>query len=94
LFEEAEKRSKADQVYVTVFSFGGTKAYYVFLCPYFKDGKYVWLLKFTEKKPVYNHLQEPPVVPKLPLREAPTLKTLPPVQVLVAIAKKKEKENK
>jgi hypothetical protein len=73
-----------------VFSFGGTKAYYIFLCPYFKDGKYVWLMKFTEKKPVYNHLQDPPVTPTTPLREAPPLPTLPPVEVLVAIAKQKK----
>jgi hypothetical protein len=91
LFEEAEKRSKEDKVYLTVFSFGGTKAYYIFVCPFFKDGKYVWLLKFTEKKPVYNHLQDPPVVPKRPLREAPTLQTLPPVQILIAMAKKESK---
>jgi len=90
LFEEAEKRLRADQVHVATFSFGGTKAYYIFVCPYFRDGKYLWLLKFTEKKPIYNHLQEPPVVPKTPLRETPTLQTLPPVQVLVAVAKKKQ----
>jgi len=91
LFEEAERRLKGDQIGIATFSFGGFKAYYVFLVPMFKDGKFVWLMKFTEQKLAYNHLQDPPVAPKVPIREAPTLKVLPPIQVVVAIEKKKQK---
>jgi len=91
LFEEAEKRLKADQIGITTFSFGGFKSYYVFLCPLFKDGKFVWLMKFTDQKLAFNHMQEPPVAVKVPIREAPTLQTLPPVQAVVAVAKKKQK---
>jgi len=90
LFEEAEKRLKADQIGIATFSFSGFKLYYVFLVPMFKDGKFVWLMKFTEQKLAYNHLQEPPVAVKVPIREAPTLQTLPPIQALVAVAKKKQ----
>jgi len=91
LFEEAEKRLRADQVGITTFSFGGLKSYYVFLMPMFKEGKYVWLMKFSDQKLAYNHLQDPPVAPKVPIREAPTLQTLPPIQAVVAVSKKKSK---
>lgn len=91
LFEEAEKRLKADQVGITTFSHGrGFKQYFAFLCPLFKDGKFVWLMKLTDQKLLYYHLEEPPVAVKVPIREAPTLQTLPPVQALVTIAKKKK----
>jgi len=90
LFEEAEKRLKADQIGIATFSFGGFKAYYVFLVPMFKDGKFVWLMKFTDQKLAYNHMQEPPVAPKVPIREAPRLETLPPISVMVTVAKKKK----
>jgi len=94
LFEEAEKRLKADQIGIATFSWGrGFKSYYVFLCPLFKDGKFVWLMKFTEQKLAYNHMQEPPVAAKVPIREAPTLQTLPPIQALVVTTKKKKSEN-
>ena len=93
LFEEAEKRIKADQIGITSFSWGrGFIQYYAFLCPYFKEGKYVWLMKLTDTKPVYNHLQDPPVKVKVPIREAPTLETLPPVQALVVATKRKKKK--
>jgi len=93
LFEEAEKRLKADQIGITTFSWGrGFKSYYIFLVPLFKEGKFVWLLKFTDQKLLYNHLQEPPVAVKVPIREAPTLQTLPPIQALVTVAKKKKKQ--
>jgi len=92
LFEEAEKRLKADQIGVTTFSWGGFIQYYAFLCPLLKDGKFVWLMKLSVTKLLYNHLQEPPEKVKVPIREAPTLKTLPPVQLLVAVAKKKQKK--
>jgi len=91
LVEEAEKRLKTDQIGIATFSFGGFKQYYVFLVPMFKDGKFVWLMKLTEQKLAYNHLQDPLTPGKAPIREAPTLQTLPPVQALVAVAKKKSK---
>jgi len=95
LFEEAEKRLKADQIGIATFSWGhGFKSYYVFLCPLFKDGKFVWLMKFTDQKLAYNHLQEPPVAVKVPIREAPTLQTLPPVQAVVAVVAEKKKQKK
>lgn len=92
LFEEAEKRLKGDQVGITSFSWGGFIQYYAFLCPLLKDGKFVWLMKISGTKLLYNHLQEPPEKVKIPIREAPTLKTLPPVQALVVAAKKKKKK--
>ena len=92
LFEEAEKRLKADQIGLTTFSFGGFKCYYVFLCSMFKDGKYVWLMKFTEQKLLYNHLQDPPVVPKVPIREAPTIQTLPPIAALLTVPTERKKK--
>jgi len=47
------------------------------------------LMKLSDTKLAYNHLQDPPVAMKAPIREAPTLKTLPPVQALVVASKKK-----
>jgi len=94
LFEEAEKRLRADQIGIATFSFGGFKSYYVFLVPMFKDGKFVWLMKFTEQKLAYNHLQEPPVAVKVPIREAPTLQTLPPIQAVVVVSADKKKQKK
>jgi len=49
LFEEAEKRYKADQVGIATFSFGGFIQYYAFLVPMVRDGKFVWLMKLTQK---------------------------------------------
>jgi len=94
LFEEAEKRWKADQIYIMPFTHTrGFKAFYAFICPLFKDGKFVWLLKKTDKKLAYNHLSEPPVAVKVPIREAaPTLQTLPPIQALVVVEKKKQRK--
>lgn len=93
LFEEAEKRWKADQMCIISFSHGrGFKAYYAFICPLFQDGKFVWLLKKTDKKLAYNYMIEPPVAIKVPIREAPTLKVLPPIQAVVAVTKKKTRK--
>lgn len=84
LYEEAEKRLKADQVGITTFSWGrGFQQYYCFLCPLQKNGQFVWLMKLTDTKLQYNHMQDVPAEVKLPIREAPTLETLPPVQALV-----------
>jgi len=91
LFEEAEKRYKADQIGITTFSHGnGFLQYYAFICPLFKEGKFVWLMKLTNQKLAYNHLQEQPEPAKVPIREAPTLQTLPPIQALVTVSKKKK----
>ena len=92
LFEEAEKHLKADEIGITTFVHReGFKQYYAFLCPLFREGKFVWIMKLSNSKPVYDHMQEPPVKVKVPIREAPTLKTLPPVQALVVAAKRKKK---
>ena len=91
---EAEKRYKADQVGITTFVYmRGTKQYYAFVMPYFTGGKFVWLMKVSITKPEYRHLQEPVEAVKVPIREAPTLQTLPPVQALVVTAKKRKSEN-
>jgi len=91
LFEEAEKHLKADEIGITTFvHLEGFKQYYAFLCPMFREGKFVWLMKLSNSKPVYDHMQEPPVKVKVPIREAPTLQTLPPVQALVIAAKRKK----
>lgn len=91
LFEEAERRLKADEIGITNFVHQeGFKQYYAFLCPRFREGKFVWLMKLSDAKPVYDHMQEPPVKVTVPIREAPTLKTLPPVQALVVASKKKQ----
>jgi len=92
LYEEAEKRLKKDQIGLTTFSWGGFTQYYAFLCPEIRDGKFVWLLKLTNTKLTYNHMQDIPAKVKIPIRKAPTLKTLPPVQMLVVAAKKKKKK--
>ena len=93
LFEEAEKRLKKDQVGVTSFSWGGFIQYYAFLCPLLSDGKFVWLMKLSNTKLLYNYLQEPPEKAEIPIREAPKLKVLPPVQALVVAAKRKKKQS-
>jgi len=91
LFEEAEKRLKADQIGITTFSFGnGFIQYYALLIPVVIGTRFVWLMKLTDTKVAFNHLQEAPVKVKLPIREAPPLQTLPPIQVLVAATKKKK----
>lgn len=87
LYEEAERRMKADQIGITTFSFGGFSQSYAFLCPYFQQGQFVWLMKLSKAKLGTNHLQDPPTEAKIPIVEAPTLKTLPPLQALVLTAK-------
>jgi len=93
LFDEAEKRHRQDQIGLTKtnFSWGGFLQYYAFLCPHFRDGKFEWLMKLSSTKIGYDHLQDPPEKITVPIREAPTLKTLPPVMALVVAAKKKKK---
>ena len=92
LYEEAEKRLKQDQVGIATFSFGGFQLYYIFLVPYVKEGKFGWLVKFTSRKTMPNYSMDIPVKAKIPIREVPTLQVLPPIQAVVATAKKKKKE--
>lgn len=91
LFAEAERRLKKDQIGITAWSWGGFKQGYAFVCPYMKEGKFGWLVKFSDTQPELVHSQEIPTKVKVPIREAPTLKTLPPVQALVVAAKRKKK---
>lgn len=88
LFAEAERRLKKDQIGVTTWSWGGFKQVYAFLCPFVREGQFVWLVKFSEYQPEYVQLQEIPTKAKVPLKEIPTLKTLPPVQALVVVSRK------
>jgi len=90
LWEEAEKRLKEDVVGLTTYSHGrGFTLYYAFLCPIIMNGKFGWLLKLTDTKIALNHLMDIPAKVKIPVKEAPTLQALPPVQLIVATAKKK-----
>jgi hypothetical protein len=77
---------------IATFSFGGFQSYYIFLVPYVKEGKFGWLVKFTSRKTMPNYSMDIPVKAKIPIREVPTLQVLPPIQALVATAKKKKKE--
>jgi hypothetical protein len=93
LYEEAERRLKADQVGITTYSFGnGFVQYYAFLVPMLSDGKFVWLVKLSDTIDEYEHLRDIPSKVKIPVREIPTLKTLPPLQALIVPTKKKKKE--
>jgi len=91
LFEEAEKRLRADQAGIATFSFGGFKQYYIFLVPMLKNGKYVWLMKFTDQKLSYNHMIDIPSPLKVPIKEPPRLELLPPIAAIVAVSQKKKK---
>jgi len=91
LWQEAEKRLKEDTVGVTTYSHGhGFVSYYAFLCPIIQGGRFVWLLKLTDTKVRLNHLMEIPAEVKIPIKEAPTLQTLPPIQMVISPAKKKK----
>ena len=101
LYEEAEKRLKQDQIGITTFSFGGFVSYYAFLVPYLKidknegsnkeSPKFGWLLKLSDRKTQCNYMQDIPAKVKIPIREVPTLQTLPPIQALIVTTKKKKK---
>jgi hypothetical protein len=90
LYEEAELRLKNDQIGIVTWSWGGFKSLYAFVVPVVREGKFVWLVKFTENQPELQHLQDIPAT-KIPIREVPTLKTLPPVQALVIEVRTKKK---
>ncbi|MGQ9539406.1 MAG: hypothetical protein ACUVTE_07545 [Candidatus Bathycorpusculaceae bacterium] len=92
LWQEAEKRLKEDAVGMATYSHGrGFICYYAFLCPIIQNGRFVWLLKLTDTKVRLNHLMEIPAKVKIPIKEAPTLEALPPVQLIVAKARRKKK---
>ena len=91
LSEEAEKRLKQDQIGITTFSFGGFQSYYAFLVPYLKNGKFGWLLKLSDRKTQCNYSMDIPAKVKIPIREVPTLQTLPPIQALIVTTRKKKK---
>jgi len=83
LFEEAEKRLKQDKIGICAWSFGKFKQCYAFVCPTVREGKFVWVVKFADYQPELVHLMDIPAKVTIPFKEAPTLKTLPPVQALV-----------
>jgi len=88
LWKEAELRWKRDQVGITTFSWGnGFLQYYAFVSPVLKEGKFGWIMKLSNTQVEYNYLQDIPE--KVEVKEVPTLKTLPPVQALVAVATSK-----
>jgi len=89
LYEEAERRLKKDQIGIVTWSWGGFKSLYAFVVPVVREGQFVWLVKFTENQPELQHLQDIPAKQKIPIREVPTLKTLPPVQALIVEVKTK-----
>jgi hypothetical protein len=91
LWEEAEKRLKTDTVGVTTYSHGrGFVQYYAFLVPIVQEGKFAWLLKLTDTKVRLDHMMEIPAKVKIPIKEAPTLETLPPVQLIMATSRRKK----
>jgi hypothetical protein len=78
---------------ITTYSFGnGFVQYYAFLVPMLSDGKFVWLVKLSDTVDEYQQMKDIPSKVKIPVREIPTLKTLPPVQALIVPTKKKKKE--
>jgi hypothetical protein len=89
LFKEADEALKRDEIALCTFSNGGYKQYYGFLVPHLEDGKFVWLLKLSDKKVEYNNLREIPA-PAAALKPAPkTVQTLPPLQAMLTIPTRK-----
>jgi len=91
LFEEAEQRLAKDLVGLTTFSFGGYKQYYAFACPVIMEGKFVLLVKLTNIEIEYKHLEDIPAKMKVPIKERPKLKTLPPLQAVVVASTHRKK---
>ena len=91
LFKEAEDAAKRDEIVVTTFSNGGFTQYYGFLVPLFKDGKFVWVLKISDKKVEYRCLRDIPAPSPIPFHEVKTLETLPPIQALLTVPTAKKK---
>lgn len=91
LWEECEKRLKVDQIGITTYvREDGFKQFYAFLCPFISEGKFVWIVKLSDNQVELRQLQDIPAKVKIPIREVPTLKSLPPVQALVVAAKRKK----
>jgi len=90
LYEEAERRLKKDQIGIVTWSWGGFKSLYAFVVPVVREGQFVWLVKFTENQPELQHLQDIPAKQKIPIREVPTLKLLPPIESLIIVSKKQK----
>jgi len=92
LWEESEKRLKADQIGITTYvREDGFKQFYAFLCPFISEGKFVWIVKLSDNQVELRQLQDIPSKVKIPIKEVPTLKSLPPVQALVVVAKSRKK---
>lgn len=90
VFTELEKALKRDEIAIFTYSNGSWKLYYAFLVPMIKDGKFVWLMKISDKQVEYNFLRDVPA-PAAALRQVKTLTTLPPIQqvITIPVAKKK-----
>jgi hypothetical protein len=85
LYEEAERYFKEDLAGICLFSWGnGFLQYYGIVAPVMKDGKFVWVMKLTQTKVQYQHLMEVPKQ-KTPVKQPPTLDTLPPVEAMITV---------
>lgn len=83
LYQEAERYMKEDLVGIALFSWGnGFKQYYALVYPVVRDGKFVWIMKLTQTKLVYQHLMDMPET-RRPIRKAPTIETLPPIEAIL-----------
>jgi hypothetical protein len=89
LWKEAEEALKRDEVAMKTFSNGGFTQYYCFLAPCLKEGKFVWVLKLTNKQLDYRQLRDIPAPATAALREVKTVQTLPPIQAIITVPKKK-----
>ncbi|MEM2319955.1 MAG: hypothetical protein QXQ63_04345 [Candidatus Bathyarchaeia archaeon] len=85
---------KEDKVGVTTYSQGrGFQQYYAFVCPCIpSEGQFTLLLKLSNQKMRYGHSMEIPAEIAISVKQAPTFERLPPVQLIVATAKKKKTE--
>jgi hypothetical protein len=90
LFKEAEAAAKRDEIAITTYSNGGFTQYYAFLVPLFKEGQFVWVMKLSDKKVEYRCLRDIPAHATVAVREVKTLTTLPPIQALITVPKKKQ----
>ena len=83
LYEEAHRYFKEDLAGICLFSWGnGFIQYYGIVAPVMRDGKFVWIMKFTQTKVQYQHLMEVPAQ-KTPIDQPPTLEALPPVEAIL-----------
>jgi len=89
-FRELEATLKRDEIAICTYSNGGFKMYYAFLTGLVKDGKFVWLLKVSDKQVEYNFLHDIPA-PTTALKQVQTLKTMPPIAQLLTVPPSKKK---